>query len=275
MPWFSSEHHSPSWIIESITSALPMRMPSRARVSMYGQLLIDSMPPATATSMSPVAIPCDASMTALSPDPQTLLMVRAATWVVESALDGRLPGRGLARTGGNDVAHDALVDQPGLDAGAGDRLAHHLGPQLGGRRALEGARNFPVGRRAALTMTDSRMRLSLLGGAARYLDSGDGAVAEHLFNRVVSNGRDRWSSRAQCRSAAVTVRAPSPSSSTLVTRSTVRPTATLQANATLPRDSGWSRRSAPSADAVHWRAAVIDLPFAPVGILVRTPITLM
>ena len=42
-------------------------------------LLIDSIPPATATSMSPVAMPCAASMTAFSPDPHTLLMVMAAT----------------------------------------------------------------------------------------------------------------------------------------------------------------------------------------------------
>ena len=42
-------------------------------------LLIDSMPPATAMSMSPVAMPCAASMTAFSPEPQTLLIVSAAT----------------------------------------------------------------------------------------------------------------------------------------------------------------------------------------------------
>ena len=78
-----------------------MRMPSRARVSMYGQLLIDSMPPATATSMSPVAMPCEASMTALSPDPHTLLMVRAATWSPSPALERRLPRRGLTGAGGD------------------------------------------------------------------------------------------------------------------------------------------------------------------------------
>src|ERR687894_259165 len=37
------------------------------------------MPPATAMSMSPSAIPWAASITAFNPDPQTLLMVRAAT----------------------------------------------------------------------------------------------------------------------------------------------------------------------------------------------------
>jgi hypothetical protein len=37
------------------------------------------MPPATTTSVSPVATPCAASMTAFRPDPQTLLIVSAAT----------------------------------------------------------------------------------------------------------------------------------------------------------------------------------------------------
>ena len=40
---------------------------------------MDSMPPATTTSASPVGMPCAASITALRPEPQTLLMVRAAT----------------------------------------------------------------------------------------------------------------------------------------------------------------------------------------------------
>ena len=56
-----------------------MRRPSRTFGMMYGQLLIDSMPPATAMSMSPVWMPWCASITALRPEPQTLLMVSAAT----------------------------------------------------------------------------------------------------------------------------------------------------------------------------------------------------
>ena len=50
---FSNAHQRPSTIIESRISALPIRRPSRTRGMRYGQLLIDSMPPATATSMSP------------------------------------------------------------------------------------------------------------------------------------------------------------------------------------------------------------------------------
>lgn len=50
-----------------------------SRLSKWGVLLIDSMPPATTTSASPVATAWAASITAFKPDPQTLLMVRAAT----------------------------------------------------------------------------------------------------------------------------------------------------------------------------------------------------
>ena len=75
----SNAHQRPSLIIESTTSPLPSRSPSRTRGSRYGQLLIDSMPPATAMSMSPVAMPCAASITAFSPEPHTLLIVSAAT----------------------------------------------------------------------------------------------------------------------------------------------------------------------------------------------------
>ena len=40
---------------------------------------MDSMPPATITSMSPARMACDASMTALSPEPHTLFTVVAPT----------------------------------------------------------------------------------------------------------------------------------------------------------------------------------------------------
>ncbi len=76
---FSKEHHKPSWMSESTIVPSPMRSPSRTRGSKYGALLMDSIPPATAMSMSPVAMPCAASMTALRPEPQTLLIVSAAT----------------------------------------------------------------------------------------------------------------------------------------------------------------------------------------------------
>ena len=42
-------------------------------------MLMHSMPPATTTSASPAQMAWAASITALRPEPQTLLMVRAST----------------------------------------------------------------------------------------------------------------------------------------------------------------------------------------------------
>ena len=71
--------------------------------------------------------------------------------------------RGLARgvlplAGGDDVAHDALVDGGGIDAGAADGLADGDGAELrSGRSPFNEPRNLPVGVRTADTMTDSRI----------------------------------------------------------------------------------------------------------------------
>ena len=124
-------------------------------------LLIDSMPPATATSMSPVAMPWAASITAFSPEPHTLLIVSAAT------VSGSPPRSAACRAGAwprparDDVAHDALVDDGRVDAGAADGLAHDQRAELGRGEVLERAEEL-AGRavRTALTMTASRMMLS-------------------------------------------------------------------------------------------------------------------
>ena len=70
---------SPSWIIRSLSSVLPMRAPVRAECVKYGALDIDSIPPATTTSASPSAMTRAPSMTASSPEPQTLLTVTQGT----------------------------------------------------------------------------------------------------------------------------------------------------------------------------------------------------
>ena len=87
--------------------------------------------------MSPTAMPCAASITALSPDPQTLLIVSAATSSSETAAQCRLPGRRLAEAGRDDVAHDAFVDDGGVDAGAGDGFADDDGAELRGGELLQ------------------------------------------------------------------------------------------------------------------------------------------
>ena len=100
-------------------------------------LLIDSMPPATATSMSPVAMPWAASMTAFRPGAADLVDRERGDGLRQSAAERRLPGGRLAEPGGDDVAHDALVDDGRVDAGSCDGLAHDERAELRGGEFLE------------------------------------------------------------------------------------------------------------------------------------------
>ena len=61
-------------------------------------------------------------MIALSPEPQTRLMVVADVVLGSPASQRRLPGRGLARAGLQDLAHQDLVDPGGggVETGALD-----------------------------------------------------------------------------------------------------------------------------------------------------------
>ena len=122
-----------------------MRSPSRTFGMMYGALLIDSMPPATAMSMSPV---CDALVRehhGLEARAADLVDGERGHVIGESALERRLPRRRLADAARHDVAHDAFVDHRRLDARARDRLAHDHGAQFGRREVLERAEKFSGG----------------------------------------------------------------------------------------------------------------------------------
>ena len=80
--WIASNaHHRPSLISESTSSPLPMRYPARAFGSRYGAPVIDSMPPATTTSASPLWIIWSARYSALTPERHTLLIVIAGTLI--------------------------------------------------------------------------------------------------------------------------------------------------------------------------------------------------
>src|SRR6059036_1286717 len=153
----SKAHHSPSLIIESTTSLLPSRRPSRTRGNRYGQLLIDSMPPATATSMSPAATACAASMTAFRPEPHTLLIVSAAT------CSGSPPRSAACRAGFWPSPAETTLPMMHSSTIAGSRPARRTAsattsaPSWGAVNALSAPKNLPVGVRTALTMTDSRM----------------------------------------------------------------------------------------------------------------------
>ncbi len=69
----------PSWVIASSAWTSPIRKPKRAFGSRYGALLIDSMPPVRATSVSPARIAMSAMPSVRMPEAQTLLIVSEGT----------------------------------------------------------------------------------------------------------------------------------------------------------------------------------------------------
>ena len=78
--WMSLKaSHRPSWTIESISWASPIRAPKRPDGIRYGARVMFSMPPATTMSTSPARIICEAIATDLRPDPQSMLIVVAGT----------------------------------------------------------------------------------------------------------------------------------------------------------------------------------------------------
>src|SRR3954469_15579311 len=175
----SKAHHRPSLIIESTTSPLPMRRPSRTRGRRYGQLLIDSMPPATATSMSPTRMPWSASMTAFNPDPQTLLIVSAAT------RSGSPPWSAACRAGfcpwpaetTLPMMHSSTM--PGSIPARRTASATTSAPSCVAVKPFSAPRNLPVGVRTADTMTDSR---------TADLDALDGVGAQQCLETFQDHG---------------------------------------------------------------------------------------
>ncbi len=144
----------------SLASPWPSRIPSRIRGSRYGQLDIDSMPPATTTSESPAAIPWAASITAFSPEPQTLLIVRAAT-------EGGRPARIAAWRAGAwprpaETTFPRMTSSTCSGASPARATASRTtrAPRAGAAKPFRDPRNFPVGRRTAERMTDSRIARS-------------------------------------------------------------------------------------------------------------------
>jgi hypothetical protein len=79
MDWPVNVEYRPSYNMASTISVLPIRVPHRAWGMRYGASLIDSNPPATATSISPARMSWSARAMAFMPDRHTLLMVMAGT----------------------------------------------------------------------------------------------------------------------------------------------------------------------------------------------------
>ena len=182
------------------------------RGSRYGQLLIDSMPPATATSMSPV---CDALRRehhGLQPRAADLVDRERADVVRQAAVERRLARRVLAEPGGHDVAHDAFVDDV-----AGSMPARATASRTTQRAELGRGEVFQARRgtcrsavRTAQTMTGSRMtveecsrlrRLPTVERRMRYdrgVPTGRGADAN---DQPTTDGRTK-----ECRAAPGSIR---------------------------------------------------------------------
>ena len=198
---FSNAHHRPSLIIESTTSPLPMRRPSRTRGSRYGQLLIDSMPPATATSMSPTRIALVREHHRLQPGSADLVDRERGDVVRQAAVERRLARRVLAEAGRDDVAHDAFVDDRRVDAGAAHGLGDDQRAELRRGEALERAEEL-AGRRPhradddGLTHGATSMRSTTCRAPSKVLQPPqDDRRRAHDFARPLRAGAFRRSAR--------------------------------------------------------------------------------
>ncbi len=100
--------------------------------------------------------------------------------VGKAAAERRLPRGILANSRGHDVAHDAFVDDRRIDAGAAHRLRDDQRAELGRGEPFSAPRNFPVGVRTALAMTDSR---------TPDLDPRHGVVAEQHLQACQDHSR--------------------------------------------------------------------------------------
>ena len=75
--WQASNGSDSAPVSASMATPSPIRWPQRMPGSQYGARLIDSAPPATATSQSPSMMDCEADTMACSPLPHSRFTVSA------------------------------------------------------------------------------------------------------------------------------------------------------------------------------------------------------
>src|SRR5215469_14550740 len=118
---------------------------------------MDSMPPATAISVSPCAMDCAARPTARRPEPQTMLIVSALT------VSGMPPRNAAWRAGfcprpagsTQPIMHSSTLAESIPARSTAARTA--IAPSSTALNDERPPRNFPTGVRTALTITTSRM----------------------------------------------------------------------------------------------------------------------
>src|SRR5579871_290830 len=149
-------------------------MPARAVGNKYGALVIDSMPPATITSPLPVWIACAASPTAFRPDPQTLLIVMAAT------LSGNPPRSAACRAGFCPRPAETTFPMTTSSICAGSTPARdtasrtEMAPSCGAVRGDKTPWNLPIGVRTADRITGVSIAHFTLGAWYRQYYLADG-----------------------------------------------------------------------------------------------------
>src|ERR1700726_5010624 len=127
----------------STTVPSPIRWPQRMPGSQYCARLIDSTPPATATSQSPSLIAWAADTIACSPLPHSRLTGEGRGLDWEPAVDRRDPAEvHVARLGVDHVAEDRVTDIIRLYACPAYRLTHHGRREIAGRDGGEAASVF-------------------------------------------------------------------------------------------------------------------------------------
>ena len=120
-----------------------------------------SWPPATTMSESPLAIDCAASIAALRPEPQTLLMVIAGIMSGRPALIAAWRAGFWPTPARQHLADDHLGHLLRPHARALEQLPDHVRAEVGRRRASPALPpNLPMALRAAPTMTMSSMLFS-------------------------------------------------------------------------------------------------------------------
>ena len=108
-----------------------------------------SMPPATMTSAEPAASMSCANDRGLHARSADLVDGHRFGRAGQASADRRLARRGLAEAGGEDVAHEHLVDLVAADSRAFDRRLDRGGAELGRADAPESAPwKLPIGVRA-------------------------------------------------------------------------------------------------------------------------------
>src|SRR5581483_3038514 len=208
MWWRSKAHQRPSCTVASSSSPLPRRMPRRACGSRCGPRLMLSMPPATTTAASPRRTARVASITACSPEAQTLFSVMA------DAVGGMPAASAACRAGAwptpawttlpSSTSSTASGGTPARASAARTATA----PSWGAGTSASAPRKRPIGVRAAPTRYASLIailpfsRLPKSGGQGAALlqpqPAGDHeplnlrrALADREDLRVAVEARDR------------------------------------------------------------------------------------